>query len=70
MATIGAFVEELTKGGVLAKNFDKFPKRTMKQFGLTSRQINKILNASIESLRTEVEKDLDKTVVVFRVKRG
>ena len=70
MATIGAFVEELGKGGSLATKFDKRPKTAMKEFGLSTAQINKILTGSLASLRSQVEKDLNKKVLVFRVKRG
>lgn len=70
MATIGAFVEEIAKGGALASKFEKFPKRTMKAFGLTEAQRKKILSGSIASLRTQIEKDLNKKALVFRVKRG
>jgi hypothetical protein len=68
--TIGAFVEELAKGGAWAKRFDDFPIRTMRAFGLNDRQIDKILNGSLTSLRNEVEKDLKRKVFVFRVKMG
>ena len=70
MATIGAFVEELAKGGALARKFDKRPKTAMKGFGLSAAQINKIFTGSLASLRSQVEKDLNQKVLVFRVKRG
>jgi hypothetical protein len=70
VARIGAFVEELAKGGALARKFDKRPKTAMKEFGLSAAQINKIFTGSLASLRSQVEKDLNQKVLVFRVKRG
>lgn len=70
MATIGAFVEELAKGGALAREFDKRPKTAMKEFGLSAAQINEIFTGSLASLGSQVEKDLNEKVLVFRVKRG
>jgi hypothetical protein len=71
MPTIGAFVEELAKGGAWSKQFEKFPKRTMKKFGLTQTQIRKILRGNIDGLRKEIANDLTpKKALVFRVKRG
>ena len=70
MATIGAFVEELAKGGALSNKFEKFPRRTMKEFGLTETQIKKVMTGSITSLRNQIETDLNKQALVFRVKRG
>jgi hypothetical protein len=71
MPTIGDFVEELAKGGDLSKRFERFPKRTMKKFGLTQAQIKRIMRGSIDSLRKEIDDDLKpKKVLVFRVKRG
>lgn len=70
MPTIGAFVEELAKGGAWSNKFEKFPRRTMKEFGLTKAQIKKILSGSIGSLRTQIQNDLGKKALVFRVKRG
>jgi hypothetical protein len=42
----------------------------MKEFGLSAAQINKIFTSSLASLRSQVEKDLNQKVLVFRVKRG
>jgi len=70
MASIGAFVEALANDNALANKFDRFPKRTMKEFGLTQTQINKIMSGSLASLRTQIENDLNKKALVFRVKRG
>jgi hypothetical protein len=75
VATIGAFVEELgveelAKGGALARKFDKRPNTVMKEFGLSAAQINKVFTGSRASLRSQVETDLNQKVLVFRVKRG
>jgi hypothetical protein len=75
VATIGAFVEELgveelAKGGALARKFDKRPRTAMKEFGLSAAQLNKIFKPSLASLRSHVEMDLSPKVLVFRVKRG
>jgi hypothetical protein len=71
MPTIGQFVEELAKGGDWSKQFERFPRRTMKKFGLTGTQIKKIMRGSIDSLRKEIDDDLKpKKALVFRVKRG
>lgn len=72
MPTIGEFVDALAKDDALAKQFDKFPVRTMKAFkgGLTQAQIKKIMSGDIVALRTQIENDLNKKPLVFRVKRG
>jgi hypothetical protein len=70
MATIGAFVEALANNSALSSRFDRFPKRTMKEFGLTQAQINKIMTGSLSSLRTQIQNDLNRKALVFRVKRG
>jgi hypothetical protein len=70
MPTIGAFVEELAKGGTWSNKFERFPRRTMKEFGLTKAQIKKVISGSIGALRTQIHKDLNTKALVFRVKRG
>jgi hypothetical protein len=42
----------------------------MKEFGLTDTQIEKVMSGSIGALRSQIEKDLNKKPLVFRVKRG
>jgi hypothetical protein len=71
MPTIGAFVEALAKDGTLSSKFERLPRRTMKEFGLTPAQMDKIMHGSIKALRTQIEADLSpKKPLVFRVKRG
>ena len=71
MPTIGAFVEELAKGGAWSDDFEQFPVRTMKRYGLTDTQIEKIMHGDIKKLRTQIQSDLKaKKGWVFRVKRG
>ena len=54
----------------MAKKFDKRPKTTMKEIGLTPVQIKKIMEGDIIGLRKQIENDLNKKPIVFRVKRG
>ena len=71
--TIGEFVDALAKDDALARRFDKFPIRTMKTFkevGLSQARINKIMSGDIVGLRTQIESDLNRKSLVFRVKRG
>lgn len=70
MATIGEFVNALAKDNALARKFDKRPKTTMKAFGLTPAQIEKVMSGDIVGLRTQIESDLNRKSLVFRVKRG
>ena len=70
MPTIGEFVNALAKDDALAKKFDKRPRTTMKAFGLTQAQIKKIIAGDIIGLRKQIETDLNKKPLVFRVKRG
>lgn len=71
MPTIGEFVEALAKDPALDTAFDERPRRTAKQFGLTDKQIDKIMSGEIKSLRKQIEDDLNpKKPLVFRVKRG
>ena len=70
MPTIGEFVDALAKDSALDKAFDARPRQTMKTFGLTKAQIDKVISGNIASLRTQIEKDLKKKPIVFRVKRG
>ena len=70
MPTIGEFVNALAKEDALAKKFDKRPKTTMNAFGLTPTQIKKIMKGDIIGLRKQIENDLNKKPIVFRVKRG
>ena len=70
MPTIGDFVEALAKNPALDKAFDQRPRRTAKEFGLTKAQIDKMMKGSIGGLRTQIQKDLNRKSLVFRVKRG
>lgn len=71
MPTIGEFVEALAKDSALDKAFDQRPRRTAKDFGLTKKQIDKIMTGEIKSLRKQIDDDLKpKKALVFRVKRG
>ena len=68
--TIGQFVEEVAKGGVWSDDFERFPRRTMKRYGLSDENIEKVMDGEIGPLRRQIERDLNAKPLVFRVKRG
>lgn len=70
MATIGAFVEELAKNGTWSGEFELDPEGTMAKYGLSTDQIEQVMNGDIKELRKKIHEDIrPRKALVFRVKR-
>ena len=72
MAKLADFLEELSSNEQFEKEFDKDPKKKMKDFGLDKRQRDLIQKGTAKEIRAELKKpgELGQSVLVFRVKRG
>lgn len=69
MAKLADFLEKLSSDEAFEKEFDKNPKKKMKDFGLNEGQIDLVLKGTAKQLRKEVAKE-QPHIVVFRVKMG
>jgi hypothetical protein len=70
MATIGAFVEELAKNGTWSDKFEADPEGAMAEYGLSTEQIQDVMNGDIKELRGKIRDDIrPRKALVFRVKR-
>ena len=71
MAKLADFLEKLSSDEAFEAEFDKNPKKTMKDFGLNEDQMDAVTNGTAKKIRGKVAAELPgEKVVVFRVKMG
>lgn len=71
MPTIGVVVEELAKNGTWSNKFEANAQDAMTEYGLSTDQIEQVLNGDIKELRRQIHDDIrPRKALVFRVKRG
>ena len=71
MAKLADFLEKLSSDEAFEAEFDKHPRQTMRDFGLSEEQIDLVANGTAKRIREKVGAELPtEKVLVFRVKMG